>query len=102
MKVGNETDHTKNVIFRGSIPTVQEMTELRIEKTQKGYYKSVGPISKHDNVTRTPASASAIRSQYHCRVVYAEYATPISEVETVLETVATLDDTTKGRFFSPA
>ena len=102
MKVGNETDHTKNVIFRGSMPTVQEMTDLRIKKTQKGYYKSVGPISKHDNVARTPASASAIRSQYHCRVVYAEYATPISEVETVLETVTTLDDTTKGKFFSPA
>ena len=43
-------------------------------------------------------STDVIRSQYHCRVVYKEYATPISDVESMLETVEILDGTTEGMF----
>ena len=107
MKVGNKIDHTKDVIFRGELPDIQEIIDLRIRRTWKGYYgrtMSTRSDAVEDIWVEGPESTSTdvIRSQHHCRVVYKEYATPISDIESMLETVETLDSTTEGEVFNLA
>ena len=111
VKVGNKTDHTKDVIFRGELPGVQETIDLHIRRTPNGYYGKTVSMRSFDiddmaeNVwMEGPESTSSniIRPQHHCRVVYKEYATPISDIESMLETVETLDSTTEGMDFNLA